>query len=64
MPAILQCDITFLTCLGYLGCSDINRNNPICVASPKVDMASTMVVAIVGVFACDIALNIANVNTA
>ncbi len=39
-----------------------NRNNPICVASPKVAMASTLVVTSVGVFARDIALNIANVN--
>ncbi len=38
------------------------RNNPICVASLKVAMASTMVVTSVGIFARDIALNIANVN--
>jgi hypothetical protein len=40
----------YCTCLGHLGHSDINRNNPICVASPKVAMASTMVtVAVAGV---------------
>ncbi len=27
---------TYCTCLGHLGCSDINRNNPICVDKPKV----------------------------
>jgi hypothetical protein len=41
-----------------------NRNNPICVTSPKVAMANTMVLTIVGVFLRDIVLNIANVNTA
>jgi hypothetical protein len=41
-----------------------NRNNPICVTSPKVAMASTMAVTIVRIFAHDIVLNIANVNTA
>ncbi len=43
---------------------DINRNYPICVVSPKVAKASTMVtvscVAVAGV----IALHFANVNTA
>jgi hypothetical protein len=24
---------SYCTCLGHLGCSDINRNNPICVTS-------------------------------
>ncbi len=31
---------TYCTCLGHLGCSDINRNNPICVTMPKVAKAS------------------------
>jgi len=31
------------TCLGHLGQHDINRNDPISVASPKVAKASTSV---------------------
>jgi hypothetical protein len=31
---------TYCTCLGHLGHSDINRNNPICVAMPKVAKVS------------------------
>jgi hypothetical protein len=31
---------TYCTWLGQLGHSDINRNNPICVATPKVAKAS------------------------
>jgi hypothetical protein len=31
---------TYCTCLGHLGHSDIKRNNPICVAMPKVAKAS------------------------
>jgi hypothetical protein len=40
------------TCHGHLGRCDINRNSPICVALPKVAMASTMVtVAVTGIIA-------------
>ncbi len=38
-----QCDST---CLGHLGWRTRNRNNPICVASPKVAKASTMMTVI------------------
>ncbi len=51
MPAISHCDIAFLTCLGYLGHSDINRNNPICIVSPQVAKASTICVAVAGIIA-------------
>jgi len=43
IPAISQCDITLLTCLGHLGRCDINRNDPLCVEVPKVAKASTAV---------------------
>jgi len=35
-------NIAFLTCLGHLGQHDRDRNNPICVVSPKVANASTV----------------------
>jgi hypothetical protein len=35
--------LTHLTCLGHLGWCDINRNDPISFAMPKVAKASTMV---------------------
>ncbi len=34
---------SLLTCLGHLGWHDINRNDPICVALPKVAKASKAV---------------------
>jgi hypothetical protein len=43
IPAISQCDITLLTCLGHHGRRDINKNDPICVELPKVAKASTAV---------------------
>jgi hypothetical protein len=50
-PTILHRNIAFLNCLGYLGRSDIKRNNPICVASPQVAKASTICVAVAGIIA-------------
>jgi hypothetical protein len=64
MPAISLCNIGFLTCLGYLGRSNINRNNPICVASPKVTKASTICVAVTGIIVGVIVLTFDNGNTA
>jgi len=63
MPAILHHNIAFLTFLGFLGRSDINRNNPICVALPKVAKASTIRVAVAGVIAGIITFTFANVST-
>jgi len=31
MPAAVPCASHYWTCLGYLGCCDTNRNDPICV---------------------------------
>ncbi len=64
MPAILLRDITFLTCLGYLGRSNINRNDPICVASPKVAKASTIRAAVTSIIVGVIVLTFDNGNTA
>jgi len=63
IPAIMHRDIAFLTFLGFLGRSDINRNNPICVALPKVAKASTIRVAGAGIIAGIIAFTFADVNT-
>jgi hypothetical protein len=41
-----------------------NRNDPICVVSPKVAKASTTRVAVAGIIAGVIALTFANGNTA
>jgi hypothetical protein len=48
LPATVTCNSI---CLGHLGHSDINRNNPICVASPKVAKARTISVAVACVIA-------------
>ncbi len=51
--------------LATLGNALRNRNNPICVASPKVAKASTMVTVhatVIGVIVGIIALNFAKVN--
>ncbi len=61
MPATVK---SLLTGLGYLGRSDINRNNPICVASPKVAKASIIRIAVTGVIVGVITLTFANGNTA
>ncbi len=44
MPATMTCDSdTLLLALATLGGATKNRNNPICVMSPKVAKASTVV---------------------
>jgi hypothetical protein len=42
MPMTATCDSDHYTCLGHLGQRDINRNNPICVASSKVTKTNTV----------------------
>jgi hypothetical protein len=61
MPATATttCDSHYLPWL-----HDINRNDPICVVSPKVAKASTMVTVSSVTVASVIALHFANVNTA
>jgi hypothetical protein len=54
-------DSHYLLALATLGHSDKNRNNPICVMSPKVAKASTICIAVA--IACVIALTFANGNT-
>ncbi len=56
--AISRHDIGFLACLGHIGWSDIDRNNPICVTLPTVAKASIYSVAVAGNFA----KNFANVT--
>jgi len=41
MPASGTCASHYCTCLGHLGWGDKNRNDPICVAPPKVAKASS-----------------------
>jgi len=59
-----QATSLYCTCLGHLRRSDIIKNNPICVASPKVANASAIGVAVAGIIAGVIALTFANGNTA
>jgi len=60
----MQATVTVITYLPWppwtLQC--INRNNPICVASPKVAKSSTISVTVAGIIVGVIALNFANVN--
>ncbi len=39
------------TCLGHLGCHEINRNDPICVAAPMAAKVSLVLVAVTDGFA-------------
>jgi len=50
------------TCLVHLGHSNINRNNPICVALPKVAKASTISVTVTCIIAGRYRVMFANVN--
>jgi len=43
---------TNCTCLGHLWSSDINRNSPICVATPKVAKASKQGQSLLPVLSC------------
>jgi hypothetical protein len=43
---------TYCTCLGHLGRSDINRNNPICVATPKVAKVSKQELSLSPALSC------------
>jgi hypothetical protein len=51
-----------LTCLDHLGRRDIDRNNPICVASPKVAKASRIVTVACRCHQCNHLKFNANVN--
>ncbi len=42
MPVTATCHSHCCTCFGHLGQCDPNRNDPICVTSPKVAKASTV----------------------
>jgi hypothetical protein len=52
------------TCLGHLGCHDADRNISICVESPKVVTASTVVTVVCRCPWCFCLKNFANGNTA
>jgi hypothetical protein len=42
VSAIMLARVTVTTCLGHLGHSDTKKNDPICVALPKVAKGSTV----------------------
>jgi hypothetical protein len=64
MPATVTCAIYHCTCLGHLGPCETNRNDPICVATPKVAKASTMIYIVCHCRWHFCLINIANLNMA
>jgi hypothetical protein len=58
MPAMLHLPYFF----GHLGRHDVNRNDPICVTSPKVVRASTVAECRVSLLPKVLLTNVANVN--